>query len=237
MTVMPVGNIPGWVQIFTEDFTQPVTLGQFPGAVENKWIAYPYDWTDTSGKGTYSPETTVSWSNSVMRIRLHTLDGQPRVCAAMPKIGPAPEYGRLYGRYAVKFRINPIPGYKVAWLLWPDSDNWDDGEIDFPEAELKGTKIEAFSHKLDSPTECLEFQTNTNIVDGLWHVAIIEWLPSSVKFVLDNTLIGTITDPDFIPNTSMHYVLQCETDLTDNPVNPAVVGDIYVDWFVAYRPA
>lgn len=36
---------------------------------------------------------------------------------------------------------NPyLSDYGVAWLLWPQSDNWPwDGEIDFPESSLTGT--------------------------------------------------------------------------------------------------
>src|SRR2546427_410289 len=54
----------------------------------------------------------------------------------------------LYGRYAVRFKADPVPGYKTAWLLWPDSGNWPaDGEIDFPENSLDGNAC-AFVHHL-----------------------------------------------------------------------------------------
>jgi len=44
------------------------------------------------------------------------------------------EGGLLYGRYAIHFKADPVPGYKTSWLLWPDSEKWpQDGEIDFPE--------------------------------------------------------------------------------------------------------
>jgi hypothetical protein len=43
----------------------------------------------------------------------------------------------LYGRYSVRFKADPLAGFKIAWLLWPDSGVWPrDGEIDFPEGEL-----------------------------------------------------------------------------------------------------
>src|SRR5437660_700572 len=43
---MPVGDIPGWHQIFTDDFTTDVPLGSFPDAVSDKWSDYPDGWPD-----------------------------------------------------------------------------------------------------------------------------------------------------------------------------------------------
>src|SRR4051812_8934318 len=49
---MPVGNLDGWRQTFTDDFTTDVALGSFPSAVSGKWGAYPSPWKDTSKYGT-----------------------------------------------------------------------------------------------------------------------------------------------------------------------------------------
>jgi hypothetical protein len=44
----------------------------------------------------------------------------------------------------VRFRADLLPGYKIAWLLWPDAYSeglatWpQDGEVDFPEGDLAG---------------------------------------------------------------------------------------------------
>ena len=46
---------------------------------------------------------------------------------------------QAFGRFSVRFRSDPLPGYKAAWLLWPESDNWNEGEIDFPEGGLDST--------------------------------------------------------------------------------------------------
>src|SRR5690242_12804522 len=37
---MPVGDLPGWHQIFTDNFAANVPLGSFPAAVASKWTAY-----------------------------------------------------------------------------------------------------------------------------------------------------------------------------------------------------
>ncbi len=133
---MPVGNLPGWTQVFADNFTENVPVGSFPAAVSGKWTAYPDGWPDTSGNGTYEPSKVVSIGHGVMDLYLHTENGVHMVSAPEPVIPGAPggEGGLLYGRYAMRFRVDQVPGYKTAWLLWPDSENWADGEIDFPKA-------------------------------------------------------------------------------------------------------
>src|SRR5438552_671366 len=37
---MPVGDLAGWHQVFTDDFTTSVSQGSFPSAVATKWSAY-----------------------------------------------------------------------------------------------------------------------------------------------------------------------------------------------------
>jgi len=67
---------------------------------------------------------------------IHTENGVHMVSAPEPVI-PGGNPGVPYGRYVVRFRSDAIAGYKTAWLLWPNSDNWPtDGEIDFPEGNL-----------------------------------------------------------------------------------------------------
>src|SRR5690348_14870075 len=95
---MPVGNLPGWTQAFTDNFTENVPVGSFPAAVSGKWTAYPYPWKDTSGNGTYDPKKVVSIGNGVMNLYLHTANGVHMVSAPEPIIAGAPgrEGGLLY---------------------------------------------------------------------------------------------------------------------------------------------
>src|SRR2546430_16693316 len=41
---MPSGDLPGWRQVFSDDFTQPLEAGQFPAAVSSRWSAYADGW-------------------------------------------------------------------------------------------------------------------------------------------------------------------------------------------------
>jgi len=77
--VARTGDIPGWHQIFADDFPTDVPIGCFsgcdqgtartctglPSAVEAKWWAYPDGWKDTGGQGTYSPSRVCSRSPSL----------------------------------------------------------------------------------------------------------------------------------------------------------------------------
>jgi beta-glucanase (GH16 family) len=230
---MPVGNVGAWTQIFTDNFTTNVATGQFPGAVAGKWAAYNDWWKDTSKFGTYMPSKVVSVHDGVMDMHLRTEAGVAMVAAPIPKLnGPGMPEGQLYGRYTVRFKSDTMPGYKIAWLLWPDSYDWNDGEIDFPEAALDGS-IWGFMHYRNAPMSQDWYRTSSMV--NVWHTATVEWHPDYVRFLLDGVVIGTSTDRSKIPNTPMHWVLQTETAITDHAPAANVAGHLLIDWVAAYR--
>jgi len=229
---MPVGDLPGWRQIFSDNFSTAVPLGKFPQAVSGKWWSYPAGWFDTSHNGAYLPAKVVSVHDGLMDMYLHTENGQPLVSAPVPKLnGPGAEGGLLYGRYAVRFKADRIPYYKTAWLLWPDSENWLDGEIDFPEGNLD-QRISGFVHYVNQPTSQSAFNTSANY--SVWHTAVTEWTPDAVWFYLDGKAIGKLTDKSKIPAKPMHWVLQTETTINGGKPPATVAGHVYVDWVTAY---
>ena len=233
---MPLGDLPGWHQIFTDDFTTGVPMGSFPNAVSNQWSAYPDGTKDTSKNGTYEPDQVASVQNGILNIHLHTENGTHMVAALLPKLPGAPgsEGGLEYGRYAIRFKADPMAGYKVAWLLWPDSENWPhDGEIDFPESNLDGT-INAFMHHQDGTSSSDQDAYPTNARYSSWHTAVIEWLPTRVTFILDGNVIGNSTAR--IPNTPMHWVIQTETALGGSVPSDSVAGNVQIDWVAVYSP-
>ena len=232
---LPVGDRPGWHQVFTDDFSTNVPRGSFPAAVSSKWDAYS-GFNDTWGHGRHDPTKVISVDAGLMNINLHTENGTHLVSAPLPKIaGHASAYqGLTYGRYAVRFRVDQpsnLVGYKTAWLLWPDAEagypggNWARGEIDFPEGNLNGT-IEAFMHHKGDPHAQEAYPTSTSY--NSWHTAVIEWTPQSVKFILDGTVIANDTNTAVIPSTPMHWILQTET--TENGPNDTANGNVQVDW-------
>lgn len=235
---MPVGDLPGWQQVFADDFTTPVALGSYPAAVAAKWgRSYPDGWHDTTGHGSYSPSKVVSISGGIMNLDLHTENGVHLVAAPVPTI-PGAEGSRgglRYGRYAVRFRADVAPGYKTAWLLWPDSGNWPhDGEIDFPEGNLDGP-IKAFLHPQDGVSSAPSARFHTGVPYTSWHTAVIERTEGGVTFLLDGRVVGSVSER--VPNTPMHWVLQTETALIGPPPMDATRANVQIDWVAVWVPA
>jgi len=234
---MPVGNLPGWKQIFTADFNRGnVPIGGFPGsAYAAKWSEnYPDGTPDTAGqlpggKSAYYPSKVLSISNGVLDMYLHTENGIPMGAAPSPIIGKAtssPFNSLLYGRYSVRFKSDALAGFKTAWLLWPDSGLWpQDGEIDYPEQDLTKAFYGAV-HWSEGGQDTFEtFQSGAAFT--AWHTATTEWTPGRVEFFLDGQSIGVSTTN--VPHTPMHYILQTESCLTGCPA-PSTSGHLDIDW-------
>lgn len=246
---MPVGNLRGWKQIFRYDFSEPVALGGFshcvdrstimastcsglPRSVAAKLWAYPDGWPDHH-TGTYEPSKVLSIHNGVLDYYLHTQGRTPMVAAVEPKIpGGVHGDGSRYGAFVIRFRATQAPGYKTAFLLWPDSERWPaDGEIDFPEGNLDSDMTAAMHFQGGTSLESQDLYATSTGYAG-WHTAVIEWTPTRCRFILDGRIIGTSSS--LIPDTPMHWVLQAET--VNGPRPPAnAAAHIYVAWITAYR--
>ena len=210
-----------WRLVFDEDFDRAAAAGEFAQTYRDHWSVYPDGWRSTNGAGTYQPSRTVSVHDGAVDILVGETEAGPSSAALLPRL---PTYGQLYGRYSVRFRADPVPGYKVAFLLWPDSESWPaDGEVDFPEGDLDGS-ISAFAHHADPSGSQEQFPTDQTF--DRWHTATTEWEPGRLRFYLDDALVGESTTG--VPDTSMHWVLQTEVIPGQTPLSSAS-GHIYVD--------
>jgi len=225
-SAMPRGDLPGWRQVFSEDFSTPAALGSFPGrSYSAKWTGYD-GFLDTAKRGAYAPGKVLSVHDGALDMFLHTENGRPQVAAPVPLVD-GQWNGQTYGRYSVRFRSDPVAGYKTAWLLWPTDDDWNKGEIDFPEGSLNGT-MNLFNHCPGDPSRnCFAAGTGTTYTG--WHVATVEWTPAGVTYALDGRTLGT---SNVSPTHAMRWVLQTETDYGNTPANAS--GHLLVDWAVMY---
>ncbi len=223
---IPATDLPGWQLRFSDDFTTNVPLGSFPTAVASRWRAYQ-DRTDTSGRGLYAPDQVLSVHDGVLDWWMHSVQGQPLVAAALPQMAR-----QTYGRYAVRFRSDSLPGYKVAWLLWPDGGTWpQDGEIDYPEGDLDSTFCGFVHHQGATTGDDQDAFCNLGSFTP-WHTAVTEWSPGLVQFFLDGQLVGSTTTR--VPSGPMFWVLQSETALGGPAPSAATSGHILLDWAVAW---
>jgi beta-glucanase (GH16 family) len=229
---MPVGDLPGWKQVFTEDFTSGASLGSFPGSVYgSKFSVYADGTPDTAGQqgkpSRYEPSQVVSVANGMLNLYLHTANGTPMAAAIMPTLPKS----MLYGKYTIRFKSDSLQGFKTAWMLWPDSENWpQDGEIDFPEGDLSST-IGGYVHHQNATSGSDQDAYSTKVTYTSWHTASIEWSPGKVTFILDGATVGTSTTN--VPNTPMHWVIQTESCLDGCPA-ASTAGNLQIDWITAY---
>jgi beta-glucanase (GH16 family) len=219
-----------FVSVLHEDFAGDAALGSFPdrSGYTKAWSVYPDGWGDTSGAGTYAPSRTLSVSDGRLNIDVHADGGQYLGAAVVANA----TYGQTYGRFSVRWRADPVTGYGLAFLLWPDSERWpDDGEIDFPEGSLDGD-ITATAHHADPSGGKDQFGSGTTMEN--WHTSVVEWTPSQITFSLDGRFVGRSTTK--VPQNPMHWVMQVGTDGTGVPPQDAR-GAVQVDWVQidAYR--
>lgn len=232
-TALPIGDLDNYRQIIAEDFGTPCPLGQFPThpAYAPTWGAYQDGWPDSMHHGKYMPSKTVSVDGGVLTIDVHTEAGVPCVAALLPK------YSRMtYGRFAIRWRADEFAGegYKMVWLLWPNSGNNEvDGEIDFAERNLNTKTAGGFLHR-PVPMPQGSMSTPLTPPDG-WHTTVIEWSPGLVVFLLDD--VEVYRDSRGVPHGPMHLVLQVETQMNDGaPIPaPALRGKVQLDWVSIWR--
>lgn len=215
-------SVVNWTTVFVEDFDDDVPIGGFPGsAYENSWMSYD-GFRDTSGVGVYEPSKVLSVHDGTLDMYLHTEDGQPLGAAPIPLVN-GQWGGQVYGRYVVRFRADSLPGFGAGWLLWPDSNDWGEGEIDFPEGNLDGTILLNQHCRGDFDRKCLAVDTEVPFNSG-WHTTIIEWTPDGVRFLLDGQELAYGAES---PTTPFHLVLQTATN-GDVP-HPGVAGHVLID--------
>ncbi len=227
---MPTGDLPGWKQIFADDFTTNVALGSFPGsAYSNRWFPYNAGSNDTSGYGTYNAAKTASVSGGILDNYLHTENGTHYVNAMVPLV-PATGWGQLYGRYSIRLKADNMSGYKMAPLLWTDSETWSDGEVDWPEVNVFAAGEQAGANIYKNGT-WVNYKAAVIPTSG-WHTYTSEWSPGLLTFYVDGAQVFQTTQN--VPSVSMHYVLQLETWIGAGAPPDTAAGHVQVDWFTMY---
>jgi hypothetical protein len=213
---LPVGDLAGWTQNLAEDFTTDAATGSFQDTYANSWCGYE---EGTGGK--YFNNALISAHDGIMDIALNGTQG------AAGSFGP-PEtcWGDTYGRYSIKFKAEGAEGNGTAMMVWPSSDVWGDGEIDFPEGNLDGT-FHAYQHPLNCSDCSSSVNADSNTTFADWHVATTEWSPAGVNYYVDGELIMATTDDN--PSTDHRWTIQV-APVEDN----AQPGHLLIDWVSSY---
>lgn len=258
-SAMPTDDLPGWNYLNGEDFNTPFAVGQYRNTFGIEWDRYAGGQASPQNgayEGIYRLDMTASAGaangaeDSVMRIRCHKAAGQTYAYVGAPT--PWDGIPQLYGRYAMRFRTTPTTNgdFKMAWLLWPYEGSgapnpgapnywWTYGEVDFPELDL-GSQIGGYSHNVTgSPNQNVLAYQNGGISSQDWHVAVIEWTPTNIRFLVDGNQVARTTNTAGIPTVPMRWVLQTETSLErPHPIAVGSEASVYLDWIAvwAYAP-
>lgn len=218
-TTAPVGNLPGWTQVYTEDFAAPAAAGQVEATYPHLAL---YD--DGSAGGKYQ-DANVTVSDGMLQIALHNVAGQGQGGALVVKPTTGSTWGQTFGRYSARIRADSLPGFGGAVLLWPSDDVWEEGETDFPEGDFSGT-VYGYNHQLGAHPEANSAVVNTGKPWTAWHVYTVEWTPDEVRFYLDGALVGT--DGDAVASTARNWVFQAAEQGVGTA--SATTGNLQVDW-------
>ena len=118
------------------------------------------------------------------------------------------------GRFTVRFALSERPAQKVWWgvALWDDGANPDDSE--FNEINFGYTTNQSFTNTqllFESARrgnfDSVKVDLGTDLYDGSFHTATLEYDATQVAFYFDGELMHTITDPDVIPTDPMEFII------------------------------
>jgi hypothetical protein len=221
---MPRGDLPGWEQVFTDDFNGP-------GLDDEMWGRY-------SGTPGGSPQSQWQQDHVVVRDSQLVLEGyreDGRWITGGVTNWPVTQ---LYGKWEVRFRADASDETTFHFLLWPQEDVWPP-EIDFLENFGGGRQsASAFLHFKDDGEANGRSKTERT-VDGdftTWHTAGVEWRPGSVTYTLDGEPWGSVSG-DVVPDQPMWLGLQAQAvdcsggaSCTDGITR----ADVMIDWVAVY---
>ena len=213
---VPVGNIGKFQQNYYEAFTTPAAAnGPFARTYANSWQPYP----DGMGNGQYWSGSQISAKSGMMDIAMSGTRGAAGTFGT--KNGA---WSFVGGKFTVRARAVGGDGNGAAFILWPTSNNWSEGEIDYPEANYEAAPM-LHQHSMIAGKEDTATSISTRASWRDWHNYSVEWIPGkSVRYLLDDRVIATVTKD--VPKTPHRYMFQTG--------NWGKAGHLYIDWITTY---
>ncbi len=230
---MPTGNIPGWNQVYADDFNGT--------SLDSGWGAY---WGEPGGdpNGFWDPtHVTVSGGQLVLSAYQDSSD-DPYDAGPNTYVsgGVKSTFAQTYGKYEVRMREPQSDGVTAVAILWPADNSWPP-EIDYAETDGLADNIDWTTLHYGADNTQVGEETPVNFSD--WHTYGVEWSPGKLVYTLDGNDIATVDNAN-VPDIPMVMTLQQQGWCSSpgdwggcpNGTTPSVV-DMDVDWVVAYAPA
>lgn len=208
-----------WKRVYTQPFDKPAALGRVGTVYGAGMNGYPDGTRTTHNRGSDAPKNGGCWwPSKVLSVHDGYLDyhlHDERASASCRHLSAAPlpqgwdkRTALTYGRYEVEMRADPLAGYKTAFLLWPLSGDWGDGEFNGPEGSLNGYATAA-AHALSPADPSTYIKVRTKVKQAGRHRYTTEWTPGHIRFLIDGVLIKDFTKN--VPANPHVMVLQVET--------------------------
>jgi hypothetical protein len=216
MTRAPIGDVGVFRQSFVEDFDVDAAAdGPFLRTYARSFQPY----ADGTG-GRYWCGSQISAHDGVMDVRL---DGERGAAGAFGR--PEDAWSHVGGRFSMRARAIGGDGNGVAVMLWPGSDIWADGELDYPEGNFDaGPGLNHHSMVPGRENEATSIGCGVDWRE--WHTYATEWIPGvSVRYLLDDEELATVTE--HVPTTPHRYMFQVG--------NWGAPGSFQMDWVTTYE--
>ena len=199
---MPTGDLPGWNEVFSDDFDTASSL------VWPQWQIYGGD-QPPGDPGAWWDASHATLKDSILKLRGYQdpSDGSP--AGAWATTGVKDRTAQLYGKWEVHARMDNGRGIAPVILLWPESNRWpDDGEIDFAEdggQDPRATDYMTVHYACGSDQDC-NIQQSTPVDWSEWHTYGVEWTPGKIVITVDGKNVAT--DTSHVPDVPMNLAIQ-----------------------------
>lgn len=195
---------------FSETFDTDAPAGKFASVYAQSWQPYP---DGMSGK--YYSGQVISAHDGVMDV---TLDGKRGAAGTFGT--PTDAWSHQGGTFAVRAKATGGAGNGAAFMLWPTSNIWADGEIDYPEGNFDDAP-HVFHHSMTPGQEATAQHIATGVDWRDWHTYSETWVPGkSITYSVDGRVLGTITHD--VPTSEHRYMFQVG--------NYGQPGHLLIDW-------
>jgi hypothetical protein len=212
----PIGDVGPFRQSFVEDFdTDAAADGPFAAAYARSFQPY----ADGTG-GRYWCGSQVSARGGSMVV---ALDGRRGAAGAFGT--PEQAWSHVGGKFSMRARATGGDGNGVAVMLWPGSDVWSHGEIDYPEGNFEdGPSVHHHSMVPGEESSAESWHPGVSWRD--WHTYSTEWIPgASVRYLLDDAVVATVTE--HVPTAPHRYMFQVG--------DWGAPGTFEIDWVTTYE--
>jgi beta-glucanase (GH16 family) len=212
--------------VFPDDFTG--------GQLDGQW--YRYEGQPDGDPGGWFDPSHVSVGNGVLTIGAWQEPSRNDLYAT-GGVSNSRSFSQTYGRFEMRFRVQPGTGIAYVLLLWPTNDDYPP-EIDIAEDNGRDRQtMYAVLHPSDTsfPNE----QRDVAVDATQWHTAGLEWTPRRLVFTLDGEPWARIDGPQ-VPAEPMSLALQTQAwycghdwEACPDETTPERV-DLEVDWVAIY---